>query len=414
MNEFNSSRVLPSRKLELPLELIGGRRIYRVVNGYSIECTAKSGVEIFDEKTLKDILLMPKLSKIYGAHGFTETEYLVTDNEGNISIYHYNNPDPVDSIKSIGLYGLWGESHWISDTYTVHMHGTEGYKRGIVGERNICLFDWKEREIIWKHKPDVNLFGYAIGEEKLIYQAHKNDGSIYCVDLKTGNKCWQKDPLDLLVLSNENRDRYDRGYGRSSAFGNPRIFENLVIIGMHFHMIIALDIESGEKVWEYQLASDEDKYEKPLHRIISKPYSAAVTESGKVYRLESADVVCGYDKHCHLLFLIELDARTGKLLQRLEVKAPEGDLQEHIIDPYEKNFDFGFETLCDVSETHYYTCFSSGPILAINLETGVVDWHVTLPTGSVRDQLLVLNNRLYTSSGLVHYIFEGEGGYIPD
>jgi outer membrane protein assembly factor BamB len=415
VNEFSSDRILPRRKLQLPLRLIGDRRAYQFVNGFGIEYTSKSGIEIFDEQTLMDFLLIPELKGIYGAHGFTKTKYLVTDNEGNLSVYHYNNPSPIDFIESSGLYGLMGETHWIDDMHTVHMHGTEGYRRGVQGDKGICLFDWNKHEIVWKSKPEAKFgFGHAIGGGKLIYQDQSSDGKgiVYCLDINTGKESWRKHPLEMLALSDEERDFYNRGI-IGAVFGNPRIFENLVIIGMYFHMIIALDIESGDKVWEYRLTSDRERNGKPLH-YMSTPYGAAVTETGKVYRLESADFNCGYDKRCHLLFLIELDARTGKLLRRLEIKAPEGDLHEHIIESYEKDFDFGRETYCDITETHYFTCFGSGPILAINLKTGIVDWHITLPTGSVRGQLLVLNNRLYTSSGRVHYIFEGEGGYIPD
>jgi outer membrane protein assembly factor BamB len=156
------------------------------------------------------------------------------------------------------------------------------------------------------------------------------------------------------------------------------------------------------------------EYAEPLHNIISRPYELAVTESGKVYRIESVDVVCGYDQHCHRLFLIELEAATGRLLQRLEVKAPEGDLQKHIIDPFEKEISFGRERPCDVTETHYLTSFDGGLIMAINLKTGIVDWHTTLPTGMPTSTFFVLNNRFYVSTGMSSYIFEGEGGYIPD
>lgn len=416
VNEFSFCRLLPARQLLLAPKLVGDRFIDKVVSRKSIvsKGSRRGGVIIFDEVGFLDIHKFNTPEHYYSTHGYTEEKFLITDNNGSLYTYHYDKPDPVECIENVGLYPINSESHWVDGTHSIHFHGTEGIKRHrISGNKYFCLFDWEKREIVWKSKPEENQgFGYAIGAGKLVYQAHQNYGTVYCLDLMTGKNSWQKDPLDILVLTGEQKEYYDRS--QKGVVGNPRIFKNLVIVGMPFYSIVALDIETGEKVWEYKLASDEDQYKQTLFNITSTPYRMAVTEKGKVYRLESADVICEYDKHCHELFLIELDATTGKLLQRLEVKAPEGDLQEHIIDQYEKELDFGRETYCDVTNTHYLTCFDGGPIMAINLKTGIVEWNITLPTGSPFGPFFVLNNRLYTSTGYTHYIFEGEGGYISD
>jgi outer membrane protein assembly factor BamB len=335
----------------------------------------------------------------------------LTDNKGTIYCYDYNRSEPIASIERVGLYFLNGESHWIDDSHSLHLHGREGVRRNrIIGKKYICLFDWNKENILWKVEPKAIKYGYAICQEKFVYQAGSDDGSVHCLDLHSGETCWVKSPHELIEYSDDEKERYDRW--QKAIAGNPRIYNNLVIVGMPFFRIIAIDIESGEKVWEYKLSSEE--YDEPLANIESRPYEMAVTESGSVYRIESADVVCGYDKHCHRLFLIELDAMTANLIQRTEVKALEGDLQKHIIDPFEKDVSFGQEKYCDVTETHYLTSFEGGLIMAINLETGIVDWHTTLPSGTPFGPFFVLNNRFYTSTGWNAYVFEGEGGYMPD
>lgn len=411
VKEFNSLRLLPARKLRLPLKQISDRNVSSIVNGKCVISNNRIGVTLFDEKTNIDILKYHTPESYYCSHGYSINGFLITDNNGTIYSYEYNNPEPTSFIENIGIYFLNGESHWVDDSHSIHMYGSGGVKRDrIIGDKYICLFDWSKKEIVWKVKPEANIFGYAVGQGKLVYQAGMDDGRVYCLDVLTGETCWVKSPNDIVVYSDEENERYDRW--QKAISGNPSIYENLVIVGMPFFRIVAIDIVSGEKAWEYKLSWD--KYSEPLFSIQSRPYEMAVTECGRVYRIESADVVCGYDKHCNRLFLIELDATTGNLIHRLEIMAPEGDLQSSILDSLKKEMTFGQERYCDVSDSHYLTSFEGGLIMAVNLKTGVVDWHTILPTGTPFGPFFILNNRFYISTGRNSYVFEGDGGYIPD
>jgi hypothetical protein len=75
LKEFNSRRLLPARKLRLPLKQISDRYVNYIVNGKCIVSKNRIGVILFDELIYKDNAQYSTPKDYYCSHGFSKMDF---------------------------------------------------------------------------------------------------------------------------------------------------------------------------------------------------------------------------------------------------------------------------------------------------------------------------------------------------
>lgn len=196
-----------------------------------------------------------------------------------------------------------------------------------------CL-DAKDGAVMWQF--DVNRRGRknlwsspALHQGRVLFGSY--DGNVYCLDGQTGKEVWRHGEADWV--------------GSSPALA-PEL--GLLFIGLEFSIegrrgsIVALSLETGEKMWEY--------------------VTTRYTHASPAYWSARQLVACGSNDNEMLLF----DARTGSRLWRFETHSGEG-----------KKGSIRHAPAFDFKRGHIITACANGTIYIIDVETGQEVWSVT-------------------------------------
>jgi outer membrane protein assembly factor BamB/orotate phosphoribosyltransferase len=216
-----------------------------------------------------------------------------------------------------------------------------------------CL-DARDGFVVWEFR--VNARGHkniwsapAVHDGKVFFGSY--DGNVYCLDAASGAEIWRFIGADWV--------------GSSPALA-PDL--GLLFIGMEFAVegkrgsIVALNLETGEKVWEHQ----------------TKRY----THASPAYWCERQLVACGSNDNELFLF----DATTGTLRWRFETKGQGGEKGSIRHAP-----------AFDVRRGHVVTGCADGHIYVVDVETGKEVWSVRTDN-TIYTVPLVVADRAYIGS----------------
>ncbi len=206
-------------------------------------------------------------------------------------------------------------------------------------------------------------------------------GEITALDLKTGNKLWQKDldlPFsggpggndELLIIGTANGDvlALEKSTGKqlwqqkvsSEILSTPQLSSGIVIVRTVDGKIVALNSRDGAQQWEYQRDVPALSLRGTSNPIIDRGLVLAGMSGGK---------------------LVALDLENGRLLWEVVIAPPSGASE------LDRIADIDSDPL--LSDGILYVASFQGKILAINGRVGTKQWQRNLATS----QNMAIDNR---------------------
>ena len=144
---------------------------------------------------------------------------------------------------------------------------------------NIYCISQHDFQILWKRKMDAPIFSTPVVASNFIIIASV-DGRCSCFEIVSGKMIWTK-KLSVKILVDINTCTIYEG---NIYAGLSKLNEEIVIVGLHATMLVALDITKGEIVSQ---ASVESKLSKTLFVKGNLVYTSV--SNGTIYRHEYSD-----------------------------------------------------------------------------------------------------------------------------
>lgn len=388
--QFNEQRLVPSRALKLPLcvvqqnadrhtppELKNGV-LYKIKVGDNLKAYREDDFSLLGKNASKSFII--------GGFGYTNDTLLIENEAGesNICKIKQNTLEVVEEFD-LGiihsLYTFVGKHFYIVACQE---------KRSWLGNIKLARKNFNENKLAWQFKPADVIKAFSVTEDEDIVIVTDHSGGISALDIETGQVLWQKDVDTIGVLTEEEIEiKNQRGTGKITD--NPHIYKDVLVMGYLYNYIIGLDIVTGEVKWKRKFDD-------------SNVGRLTVNDKGVIYFLDA------WQKQSPAI-LYTIDCLTGESIKELTVDREEITLNrggEDFIDQFDS------ATYSDVTRAHFWGVTSPGLLYAINLETGQIDWHYDLGNGLPHVPMFICNNRLYVQTLTEQFIFEGQGGYIPD
>lgn len=379
--QFNAQRVPPSRKLRLPLNAVQQNtdRLTppKIKNGIIYKIKPRVSVNAYQEDNLSLTKTNEKKPFIIGVFGFTDNEMLVETKEKAVEKVNLRSLDIVGELD-LGIIQS-SQAFFCKNFFIVEYQDERTYGEPIkLGRKNI-----NENKLAWGFEPvhTIKSFSVTDDERKVIVGDYR--GGISTLDIETGKVLWQKDVDTIKVLTEKEIEEKNK-YGAGKISDNLHIYKDIIVMGYLFNYIIGLDVATGSVKWKRKF--DDSNVGK-----------LAADDKGRVYFLDA-----WHKRNPAILYTV--DCLTGESIKELMLDHDEVSVNEN----------FSSATYSDVTSTHFWGVTSPGFLYAINLETGKIDWTYNLGNGLPHVPMFICNNRLYVQTLTEQFIFEGQGGYIPD
>lgn len=373
---FTPERILPIRKLAFPLVVHSNNEVLTqpVICGGNIY-REKAGVciNVYEERdlTLKDS--NDKKSVVKGVFGLNEKSMLSETKEGKVCEFLSSD------LSLLGEFdlGVIHTARTVSCKQFYILMCRENRSRSFplkVGRKNV-----NDDTLLWSFAPNKSLSSFSVAEDKSLVIVTDSSGGIYALDIGTGEVQWQKDvqSLGALTLAELNNS----SLGNLSVFDNPHIYNDTIAMGYLFEYMVGIDLHSGELKWKRKFETEVS-------------YTTVDIE-GRQHYLSS-------NSRASTLFIV--DSETGESIREFTLDLKTEEIKRK----------FTSSVYSDVTTTHFWGVSGKGLLYAINLESGEIDWHYDLEGSLSHNPFFICNNRLYISTLTEQFIFEGQGGYVPD
>jgi len=377
--EFNGMRIVPERKLELPLNIIYQSKdrytSFKIYKGVLYRAKSRQSLHAYNERDLSLIATNETKPFIAGLFGFSNNTMLCPTKNGKTCEIDTNN---LNVLTELDLGVIFN-----SQTVVYHDFSLLTYRDDVTTRGHIKL-GWKnnnENKLDWSFESDRVIKCFAINEDKSKVGLIETDGTITVLDALTGNTLWSKDVDNLGVLSTEELEwKTTRGLG---AIANSlHIYRDQIICGYPYSYLISIDLLTGKLLWK--------------RKNNTETLRLTVTDKGFVYYVDN------YYTKSETPKLLSVDCITGETSKEFEL-----DIDEKTRELFDASYS-------DVTTTHFWGASSKGFLYAINLKTGEIDWQYHLGFGMPGIPFFICNNRLYIRRVTEDFIFEGQGGYISD
>ncbi len=372
---FTASRLAPKRNLRLPVTIsyqskekftppkICGGALYKVKPGISVNAYCESDL------TLRCLNDSEKFVK--GVFGIGSEGVLIESKAGRI--FRLSVPD-LRMQEEFDLGILHSCRAVYLDGFHIVMFREERSRSYPlkVGRKSLG-----ESKFDWCFAPDKSLSSFSVSDDKKLVVVTDSSGGVAALDIESGAELWKRSLEELGVLT---QSELSQGTEISAVRDNPHLFGSTIILGFMSRYLIGIDINTGDLKWKRMTNS-------------SISYTTVDTQ-GRQYFLAA------YDGPPTLMIV---DGETGDCINELEL-----DLQPEVKEKFTSS------VYSDVTVTHFWGVSGKGLLYAINLETGEMDWYYDLQGNVSQNPFIICNNRLYISTLTEQFIFEGQGGYIPD
>ncbi len=382
-DSFTPERLLPNRKLALPLRrnlknkehqswptLLGGK-LYTQKTYKNISC--------WDEKTLEILFVNDSERFIYGQFSVSNSSFLIGIEKDCGKMICRVSTKTLDILNGFDIKILASSKSIANERYELLYCRFDGEEDGQRPPISLARVDRASSKVVWSFHPKRVVTGHASTNEFVVLH---DDKEITALDLNNGEVLWQRPITDYDFLP-------QRGIQDKGVF----IFNDIVVIAIAAHEYIGLDIKSGDLLWKTERGFGG---------------YACVNSDGFLYRIN-------HDFDDNSYWLWQINCRTGEIEKKLQL-----DLEQFSNDVGARAC---YTSRVDVTQTHFWLGTGKGLLIAVNLETGDIDWHQNL--GCTIERLVICNNRLYTATqdlSQLHlnklisemFIFDGVGGYIPD
>lgn len=367
------------------LRQLDGEQIALVDSSVIGVFTKKRVIKKVDEKTLDDksdyrVIVDSAVDGIV----YVDSEMIIYLSGGDCYRKFFGNQENRDLESVIDIPGL---------RTLIYDSGSKLYVNCVEDELNLrssryvnCI----DKETLfseWKYElPGRGLL--AITFEKTKMYAFRTSLGIFCLDKDNGRELWSI-----------NSEVFSSFLGVKNS--DLRLIDSIAIRDD----VAALWSESGN-FFGVDLNTQEVKWKTPAVGL----YKFAEDHLGFVHAIH-------YKKNRD--WLCKLDPVTGEVLHDVKIS---GEIYQRVVNERPS------VTHLEVTETHLWVSWCAlgaekeGIIAAVNLKTGVIDWHEEIPVGvPLFSAFFICNNRLFfeTVGGMNNpvrrsYVLNGEGGYIPD
>jgi len=376
--QFNARRLVPKRELQLPLSVVQQSKDKhtppKIKDGVLYKIKPRSSFNAYLEENISLVKTNEAKPFIKGTFGYTESSILAETKEGEIVEIDSTSLEINDKFDLGVLQSsltIVCKGFYIVEYRDVRAHG-EPIK---IGRKNI-----HENQLAWGFEPVNTIKSFSVTEDERTVVVTDHRGGISSLDIETGNVLWQKDVDTSGILTDEEIEmKNQRGTG--GIADNPHIYQDVLVMGYLFSYMIGLDMATGAVKWKKK--SDG-----------SNVGRLTVDDKGRIYYL-------GAWVRGNPVTLYTIDCLTGE------------SIKETIVDHNEEDL-FDSAVYSDVTSTHFWGVTGPGFLYAINLKTGTIDWTYNLGNGLPHVPMFICNNRLYVQTLTEQFIFEGQGGYIPD
>lgn len=393
---FNHRRISPQHRIAVPLVLvkelpkgaipsIWQERIYR----YEAE---NKKIVVYSEETVNELARNDKKYFIKGVNFFVESKCWVSsraETDSNRQRVSELNAETLDILQEVSSSLSLHNDDFLVDGVVITTYEE-------VIERRPRYFpvavNRQTGEIVWTHNDYSGVSHKAATDKILVLISF--ECQVTALNIHTGELLWQVTPLDFDILTEEEQGWWREKPG--TAQNSLHIYNNQVIIGLPGRKLVALDVNTGETLWHY-------RHDMSFIQTVVDWRGRLYSLSSEIYSRETGR----YIEERPMLTIFDLNTR--QIIHQHEITTKPKKLAKLLAPCHQ----------ADVTETHYIGLTVYGLLIAVNLETGKIDWQYNLEGNSTHGiGLFVCNNRVYAQvlRGFDphNFIFEGEGGYIQD
>jgi len=373
---YNPQRITPKHSLRFPLSVskINEKLTQPVIcEGYVYMSKARFNIHAKDESLFQLHNENNEYSFIKGIFGANSNSFLSEATGGKVVELS------CDNLQVLNEFDL-GVTHTaktlsIDDFYILMCRKNRSRNFPL----QVARKNFKDNFLLWQFKPENVLSTFSVTEDEKFLVVGDTSGCIYLLDIDTGNVLWQQDVQSLGALTLDELNH--RELPSLSLHDNLHISKDTISLGYLFHYIVGIDLYTGKLKWK--------------RRFETGVPNTVVSEDGRQYYLSSTSLQTK---------LFVMDCYTGESITEFTI-----DVSDEVI----KN-KIATSRYSDVTTTHYWGVSAKGLLYAINLDTGIMDWHYDLDSALVHNPFFICNNRLYITTSAGQFIFEGQGGYIVD
>lgn len=367
---YAPDRLTPLHSLKLPLSKIGMEEMLTVpsiAEGMVYFVQPAKSIRCYSEENFVEVHRSSNLSPIKGIN-FTSFGLMTDLADGTSCIADaetLNENTKLAAGVEFNKTNVWTHSGLLVNRY-------EGE------ELMLSLLDNRTGAVLWDFSPHEFMSGFAVISDRVIIT--DSIGGIYCIKLETGDVFWKHDVQSIGVLTRT--ELQSDLLGLLSVRDNPHLFGNTIALAYLYDYLIGIDLLNGKLKWK--------------HKFDTNTSYITVTVDGLLYFFSRRTNIQGPVIHV-------IDTESGDYVNRTALSL---DLE------FDEQISKCVYT--DVTDTHFW-CFSGdGVLLAINLESGALDWSVDLGKRASHNPIFISNNRLYIATADELIVMEGEGGYLPD
>jgi outer membrane protein assembly factor BamB len=371
---YNPQRITPKHSLRFPLSVskIDGKFTQPVIcDGLIFMSKAKVNVHAKDESLFQLHNENNEYPYVKGIFGGNSNSFLSEVTEGKIIELS------CDNLQVLNEFDL-GVTHSaktisIGDFYILMYRKNRSRSFPL----QVARKNFKDNSLLWQFQPENVISTFSVTEDNNFVVVADSKGTIYLLDINTGKVVWQQDvqSLGALTLAELNH----RELPSLSLHDNLHIYKDTISLGYLFNYMVGIDLHTGELKWKKRI-----------------DYGVAYTTvdaNGRQYYLAS---------HSQASTLYIVNCKTGESIKEFIIDLSDEEIKNK----------FSSSVYSDVTTTHFFGVSQTGLLYAINLETGVMDWHYDLDSALVHNPFFICNNRLYITTTAGQFIFEGQGGYL--